>query len=54
MCYSRIPHPIVHDLTDVCLIVKNNRGKTKGNEETIEHYKELFAQNNITGIKEVL
>lgn len=54
MLRFRIPHPIVHDLTDVCLIVKNNRGKTKGNEETIEHYKELFAQNNITGIKEII
>lgn len=49
-----LPHPLVHDLTDVCLIVQNIRGHRSDNDWTIEYYEDLLKKNNVTEIKEII
>lgn len=49
-----LPHPLVHDLTDICLIVPDKKGNKSNPEAAIEFYQQLLADNNVTNIKEII
>lgn len=49
-----LPHSLVHDLTDICLIVPDIKGSKRNPDAAIEYYQELLAKNNVTNIKEVI
>lgn len=49
-----LPHSLITDTTDICLIVPDLvRGRNVDHEKTYHHYKDLLAKNGIKNIKTV-
>jgi hypothetical protein len=52
---SCLPHPLIDETSNVCLFVPDlKKGQHEDHEPTIEHYKNLLRENNITGISQVI
>ncbi|CAH1389851.1 unnamed protein product [Nezara viridula] len=49
-----LPHCILPDSPEVCLVVPDLKGKRNEPEEAIDHYKELLKNNDITSITEII
>lgn len=49
-----LPHSILPDSPEVCLVVPDLKGKRNEPNEAIDHYKELLKNNDITSITEII
>ncbi|XP_066903377.1 ribosomal L1 domain-containing protein CG13096 isoform X2 [Halyomorpha halys] len=49
-----LPHSILSDSPEVCLVVPDLKGKRNEPEEAIDHYQELLKSKDITSITEII